>query len=334
MLLLNLSSGIGGKYIMKKRTFTIFFIAVLACLLLCGPLRAAILLDRVVAVVNNEVITWSELYKTMEMEASEQIRNLSDEEKKRGYKIREASLLERLIDIRLQIQEAAKLGFQVREEELKSAIESIKGKYGMTDLMFEESLKREGLTYVEYKKRLSEQIILSQFISQQIRSKIIISDEQINDLAKARGGNAEEEFRLRQIFFRKPKDDSSIQEIEEKAALVLRRLKSGEDFSVIGWEYSEDLSARTGGDLGYLKKGELAPEFASVLTGMKEGDISIPFWTGQGLHIIKLEEIRSAKGVEEGKAALKARLEEEAFAEKYKSYMNGLRARARIEIRL
>jgi peptidyl-prolyl cis-trans isomerase SurA len=321
---------------MVQRHIAALLISVCALLLFHHAVHAAILLDRVVAVVNKDVITWSELYRIMESEASEQVKALNDQERSRVFKNNEAVFLEKLIDMKLQIQEAGRLGLQVREEEVKEAIENIKKKYQMTDAALEESLKKEGLTFEEYKKRLSDQILISQGINHQIRNKVVITDEQVKKYIESHQTNlaGEEEFRLRQIFFRKPNDESRRKELEEKGAMIVQRLKGGEDFAALAWEYSEDPSAKIGSDLGYVKKSYMAKEFISVLSGMKAGDVSIPFWTDQGLHIIKLEDRVSAKSTEEQKETVRKQLEEEAFLEKYKSYMKGLRENARIEIRL
>lgn len=314
---------------------TVFISAVCIFVFLCELLHAAILLDRVVAIVNKEVITWSELYKAMESEASEQVKDLKEEERKAMFKNSETAFLEKLIDMKLQIQEAKRLGFQVSEEEVKEAVGNIKKKYKMNDATMEESLKKEGLTFEEYKKRLSEQILISQFINHQIKNKIVVTDDQVkNYLDKHRGNTSEEEYKLRQIFFRKPKDDDLRKELEEKAAMIEQRLRNGEDFAALGWEYSEDPSAKIGSDLGYLRKSDMAKEFLDVLSSMKIGDISQPFWTEQGLHIIRLEDKISAKNTDEQKELIRKQLEDEAFAEKYSSYLKVLREKARIEIRL
>jgi len=311
-------------------------IAACGILFLHQSLHAVIMLDRVVAVVNNEVITWSELYRIMESEASEQVRALPDAERNSVFKTNESAFLERLIDMRLQIQDAKRMGLQVREDEVKQAIENIKKKYQMSDAALEESLKKEGMTFDEYKKKLSEQILISQVVNHQIRSKIVVTDEQVRQYIENHPGYSpgEEEFRLRQIFIKKPKDDGARKELEEKADMIVQRLSSGEDFSALAWEYSEDPSAKIGNDLGYVKKSDMAREFTDILSGMKVGDFSKPFWTDRGLHIIKLEDRISAKSSDERNATIRAQLEEGAFADKYRSYIKGLRENARIEIRL
>src|SRR4030043_976260 len=97
-----------------------------------GLLEAAVLLDRVVALVNKEVITWSDLYKLMEYETTDQVKTLNEEERMKIFKESEPAFLEKLIDMRLQIQEARRLGLEVTPEEVRETIESVKKKYSLT----------------------------------------------------------------------------------------------------------------------------------------------------------------------------------------------------------
>ncbi|MEW6570504.1 MAG: peptidylprolyl isomerase [Nitrospirota bacterium] len=313
---------------------------ILICLLipltlLISP-EAAVLLDRIVAVVNKEVITWSELYKMMEYEATGRLKALSDDERMKVFKENESLFLEQIIDMRLQIQEAKRLGYEVTPEEIQEAMEKIKKKHSLTDSTLEESLNREGLTIEEYKKRLADQILVSKFVHRQIKNKIVISDEEVRKYIKKNKENLSEEetIRIRQIYFRRPKNEEDRKAVEERAFPVIRRLQQGEDFSMLAREYSEDSSARMDGDLGYVKKSLLAKKFVDVLSEMNVGDISQPFWTEQGLHIIKLEDKVSAKNVDEIEKNIKDQLAEVQFEEKYKDYIKTLRERARIEIRL
>ena len=297
---------------------------------------AAVLLDRVVAVVNKEVITWSELYKTMEYESAEQVKQMSDAERAKIFKANEAEFLDRLIDMRLQIQEANNLGITVSTEEVAEAVGNIKKKYSLTDKSFEESLRKEGMTFDEYKRKLSDQMLISHFVNKQIRQKVVVSGEEVNKYLEASGESAiaEESFRIKQIFMKIPKDEQGRPLVEEKAAMIMERLRAGEDFSSLAKEYSEDASAKLGGDLGSVKKNQMAKEFIEVLSSMKAGDVSRPFWTGTGLHIIKLEDKVSARTPDEMKETVRMRLMEEQFSEKYKSWLKALREKARIEIRL
>jgi len=297
---------------------------------------AAVLLDRVVAVVNKEVITWSELYKMMENEAADQVRALKEEERLKIFKDSEAAFLEKLIDIKLQIQEARRLGLDVTTEEVTEAVENIKKKYSLTDNALEESLKKEGLSFEEYKKRLSEQIVISKVVSQQIRNKVVVSEEEVKKYMEANKESFTdgETFKIKQIFLGRPKDDADIKVIEDRASIIIQRLKAGEDFSILAEEYSEDPSGKLGGDLGFIKKSQMAKEFIDALNSMKAGEFSNPFRTEKGLHIIKLEEKVAAQSTDEARESVLKQLTESQFSERYKSWIKGLREKAYIVIRL
>jgi peptidyl-prolyl cis-trans isomerase SurA len=311
-------------------------ILILYLLMLSVASDAAVLLDRVVAVVNKEVITWSELYKMMENEAADQVRALKEEERLKIFKDSEAAFLEKLIDIKLQIHEARRLGLDVTTEEVTEAVENIKKKYSLTDNALEESLKKEGLSFEGYKKRLSEQIVISKVVSQQIRNKVVVSEEEVKKYMEANKESFTdgETFKIKQIFLGRPKDDADIKVIEDRASIIIQRLKAGEDFSLLAEEYSEDPSGKLGGDLGFIKKSQMAKEFIDALNSMKVGEFSNPFWTEKGLHIIKLEEKVAEQSTDEARESVLKQLTESQFSERYKSWIKGLREKAYIVIRL
>lgn len=304
--------------------------------ILAGHSSAAMLLDRIVAVVNKEVITWSELYRMMEYESAEHLKTLDEEERLKILRKNEPVFLEKLIDMRLQVQEARASGMDVGPEDVAEAIDNIKKKYSLTDSALEESLKSEGITFDDYKKRLAEQILLSQFINRQIRSKIIVSDQDVGKYMDARKEKFSkgEIFRLRVILLKRPQEDADGKITEERAGLIMQRLDRGEDFSMLAEEYSADISGKAGGDVGYISENQMAREFSDVLSAMKVGDSSKPFWTDKGMYIIKLDEKISEKNSDEIREAIRKQLAEERFAEKYRVWIKGLRENARIEIRL
>jgi len=308
---------------------------IIVCIFLFSSLsHAAELLDRIVAIVNQDVITWSELYKTMEADASPTVKGLQGDEKRRVFRENEALFLETLINARLQMQEAKNIGIRASDEELQETINSIKKKYAMSEAAFSESLKGEGFTYEEYRKRLSEQIIVSKLVNMQIRNKIVITDE---DLKKFVAENKEaledtESYRISQILFKKQKDADQGR-LEDRAGEVLKKIEQGGNFNDLAKQYSEDPSASAGGDLGVLKKSHLNRNFIDVISGMKPGDVSKPFWTESGLHIIKLESRVEAKNKDEMMEEAKRMLDNKIFTEKYNAWIKSLREKAFIEVK-
>lgn len=321
------------RYIVgSKKILTIVLISFLSLSFSEGVSHASALLDRVVAIVNKEVITWSELYKAMEFEISgSEMKALSDADKKRLFKESEAVFLESMIDRKLQLQAARALDIGAGKDEIQEAVEAIKKKYSMNEREFSESLKREGFSLEEYKKRLAEQIILSKVVGQQVRGKIVISPEEIKEYNEK---NRDAGFRVRQIFFKRPEKDADRTALESKTGEVLRRLKDGEDFQSLARKYSEDPTGRAGGDLGFIKKDYLGKEFLEVVSRMAVGEVSRPFWTARGLHVIKLEEKVDASNTEESIEISKKKLFEKRFEEEYRNWIRSLREKAHVEVKL
>jgi peptidyl-prolyl cis-trans isomerase SurA len=321
---------------MKKAAFLRFFIFLGLLFLVPRVLAAAVLLDRVVAVVNSEVITWSELYKMMEYEAAKRVSGMDDKEKSKVFKENEAQFLQNLIDMRLQLQEARKIGVHVSKEEISEAIGSIKNKYSMTDESFKKSLEKEGLTIQEYEERLKEQMIISQFVNRQIKNKIVVTEEEVDQYMSNNNQDFQsgDMYRISQIFFETPEEEADRSTIEEKAESVYKKLEKGEDFSDLAKHYSEDSSRTVGGDLGFIQKDIIAKEFLEVLLEMNVGDYSQPFWTSQGMHIIKLEEIGQKEGMDQLRENARNELREKKFLESYRDVVKSLREKAHIELRL
>ena len=303
----------------------------IAILLVTAFSHAAILFDRVVAVVNKEVITWSELYRAMEFEAGTFFKTESETEKRKFFKENEASFLESMIDMKLQLQAAQKLDISASREEVEETIDGIKKKYQMTDQEWDDSLKKEGFAREEYKRRLSDQIILSKIVTQQVKNKIVVSEAELNEYVSR---HQEPGYSVRQIFFKKPENAYERVMVEEKAEMVFKRLLAGEDFAGLARQFSDDPSGRMGGDLGFVKKELLGKEFIEVLSQMKVGEISRPFWTEQGLHIIKLEDKLDTSNADELRDIARKKLMERKFNEEYRNWIRSLREKAYVEVRL
>jgi len=317
--------------IIKRMLYSLTFLFVLSSFA-----QATFVLDRVVAIVNQEVITWSELYRAMETDSAPALKALPEEERKKVFKENEAMFLENLISFKLQVQEATSNRFRVSDDEIKETIDGIKKKYAMTDAQFENSIKTEGYTMAEYRRRLAEQILQSKIVNQQVRSKVMVNDADVDRFMKENPNVSPSNaaYHIRQIFFKKPQTNAEKGVVEEKAQAVYTKALQGDNFAELARQYSEDATRATGGDLGFIETANLAQEFSGALVSMKPGDISKPFWSGGGMHILKLEEMAAPKSGAEVKEAAKVALQNKIYAEKYKAWTKSLREKAFIDIRL
>lgn len=312
---------------LKKALFSV------GALLLCAAAaQAATVLDRVVAIVNKEVITWSDLYKGMEFDAVDEVKALRPEDKRRFFKENESLYLEQMIDMKLQLQEARREGVGAGSADVEAAINSIKSKYGMSDEVFNETIGKEGFSLAEYKKKLAEQIVIGRIVEQEVRSKIFVTEGDIDryiaehpELARDYEG-----YNISQIFI---KDTGDRKQVEERAAEIYKRIKAGESFSNLARQYSEEPNARTGGNIGFIRKCDLSSSFLPVCTGLKVGEVSEPFWSESGVHIIMLNDARELKNPKELREVVRERLLNEKFERAYKNWIKGLRERAYVEVK-
>ncbi len=295
--------------------------------------NSAILLDKIMAIVNKDVITWSNLYKAMEFEASDEVKAMKEEDRRRFFKESESVFLESLIEMRLQLQAAAKLGIFATDDDVKTAIESIKKKYSLTDETFKDAIGKEGFTIADYRKKLSEQITISRVVQHEVRSNVIVTEGEIDkyiaenkELARENEG-----FNISHIFMRKAEDK---ERVEERAIEIYKSIKAGGNFSEFARQYSEDASARSSGELGFIKKSDMSKDFLDILSKMNAGDVSEPFWGANGIHIIRLNEKIEIKSKQELKEMARQKLLEEKFSREYRNWINGLRERAYVEIKL
>lgn len=319
---------------MKKRILLSLILGILFTI--CPNSYGAVVLDRIVAIVNNDIITWSELRGTIEMEARMVLEGLEGEEREKRIQEIRKTFLNTMIDIKLQIQEAQKSGLSVGSAETESAIADIKKKYNLTEDAFIGYLKAEGLDIEGYKEKLSEQILISKIVRQKVSENIFISDNDVEEYYEAHKEQylRKERVKIRQIFFTRPEDDSLKSEAETRAEEVFRRIQNGEDFESLAREFSEDPSREFGGDLGYISRGSMLKEIEDVAFNLETGEVSKPFWSSSGLHIVKLEDRIGSSKTEEARENIKEILFEEAFQSRFEDWVKALREKAYIKILL
>lgn len=311
-------------------TLTVLLSPSLLCLSFSGEER--FFLDRVVAVVNRDVITWSELYKFMEFTARDELQGMNVDEKFKYLKEREEEYLERLIDVKLMIEEAGKFGISVSEGDVDSAIDEIKKKYGLSDREFEENLKREGLTLGEYRRLLKEQITIGRAVNTILRPRIVISEQEIDNyvLANPKLVCDDEGFYISQIFIQARENQ---EELKRKVSLVMEKLARGERFSKVASELGEDRAAKFGGEIGLLKKGEISKELLSLFSKMTVGQVSEPMVTVEGVYIFRLDGVCFRANSEALKNYVRNQLEEQKLKREHRLWTMSLRQRSYIEFK-
>ncbi len=295
---------------------------------------AAVLLDRVVATVNDEVITWSELMSVITIEGRAFLKDVPESQKKSRMKEMERPFLKNMVEMKLQLQEAKKMGISVGDTEIDSAISEIRKKYNMTDETLNRSLDAEGINMKDYRKRLSEQIIVTKVINSAIKSNIVITDREVEEYYEVNSErySGDEKVKIRQILFTMP-DEGMRETVEQRAKDITGRIKKGEEFSRLAVEFSEGPSREFGGDLGYIGRGSALKEIEDVAFALEISEVSEPFWSPAGLHIIMIED-RIERGIEKVRDKIQETLFQDSFKMKFHEWSTGLRENASVEIKL
>jgi peptidyl-prolyl cis-trans isomerase SurA len=294
--------------------------------------------DRIIAKVNENIITQSELEERAVVKLMAMQRNNVQPMPSREELMYEE--LERMIEERLLIDAGRKLGMKVDEANITKAIDDIKRNNGLGDGDLEKMLQAESKTVEEYRNNIHNQILVSKVVSFEVRKHVDVNKEDIekyyNEHLKEYW--VSEKLRLRHILFMvdemMPDEDKRFK--RRKARQALEKIRSGADFVVVAKEYSEDISASTGGDLGEIERGKMVPEFEKAAFRLKEGEVSDLVETPYGLHIIKVDKIIPGQTLplDNVENAIKTQLFDEKMKAEYKAYISQLRENAFIESKI
>lgn len=276
---------------MTKLSYLFVFIVFLAS---ASSLVAARPLDRIVAVVNNDVV--------MESELQERVRTLRSQIRESGEQIPPTSILEeqvleRLIMIKLQMQAAQNTGIQVDDEALNSAINEIAANNQLSLNQFRQILEQDGYNYEAFRENIREEMTIARLRQRQIDNRINVTDVEIENYLDTQKlqGSGEQEFRLSHILIALPEGISEAEKAERRlvAEQIISELEAGRNFAELAADISDGQQAPEGGDLGWRKQSQLPTLFAGPVANMEKGDISGIIENPSGFHIVELTDIRS-----------------------------------------
>ncbi|HDI60286.1 MAG TPA: hypothetical protein ENF48_08040 [Desulfobacteraceae bacterium] len=297
-----------------------------------GTPAAAELVDRIVAVVNDDVILLSELEQAMApyVERLSAMGYSPEKEQQMRYKIRE-EVLNQLIDRQLTDQEVRRLGISVTPAEIDSAIERVKEANFLTDETLREAVAQQGYTMAQYRENVSSQILRTKLVNQEIRSRTVITSEDI----KAYYESHPEEFagkrryHLRSILL--PRD---LPDLARRQRQVDDALEGGAPFAEVARQYSQAPQAPEGGDLGEFPLDSLSAPVRQAVAPLAEGGTSAWVDTEQGYQRFYVEKIRRSEGkpLEEVEARIQETLYKQFVDEKFRSWLETLRQRSYIHV--
>lgn len=314
---------------------SLIFVAVFSDSLVRGEI-----IDRIVAIVNDEIITLSELEqfrKSYHRTRSKQNDWLNEE--LALFDIRHQTL-NALIDEKLIDQEAIRQRVGVTQKHLNSTLESLRKKQGLTKAQVETVLKTQGVTYEEYTEQAEKGLKRSRLINRVVKSKIAIKEEDVRAYYENHIRNylTDESIRVSHILFplsTNPEKDEE-DRIFSEAENILRRTAEGEDFDVLARGYSRKVRGVKEGDLGYFKRGEMIPEIEKTAFKLEVGEVGGPIRTGDGIVLIKVTDRKVGSPLPLDK--IRERVERDYYASeaerRYQQWIRKLRERSFIELKL
>ncbi len=315
------------------KTFRLFFVFISMTIFLGlhGHMSlAAELCNRIVAVVNNEIITLHGLNSKIRQMTGSDPDDLRTQDDKKFMELR-LKILDVMVDEKIANSKARELGIKISEKEVDAAIERLKRDNHLTHKDLIDGLREEGVDYESYRESIRDQLQRMQLVNFEVQSKIIITDEEIQEYYNEHQSefSSDEKLHLASIFLMQ-KAGSGRKLLNN----ILLRLKNGEDFGGLARKYSSGPGADQGGDLGFFKPSDLAPEIFNVIKNMSPGDVSRPIIRPEVVQIIKLIE-KLEKGVntiESSKNSIYNTLYQEEVNGRYSSWIKELRKEAHIRI--
>jgi peptidyl-prolyl cis-trans isomerase SurA len=297
----------------------------MAATLLFSDLSTASVTDRIIAVVNTELIMLSELKAEMAGEERRLQETYRGPELKRRLQQAEYIGLTRMIERKLQLQTAKTKGVEVADDEVqRAALE----------------LKRQGEKVDETdpndKKNIKEQLLLMRVVDREVRSGVMVTESELQRYYQSHQNRflIPDEYRISQILILRKARETE-EDARERASSVSSALKRGADFAELALKYSDGPEATKGGNIGFVRQGELLPQIERALSTLEPGQMTEAIQTSDGWHIIKLDEKRlpQFRPFAEVKTEIQTLVFQQKTEDVYQTWMGDLKNKAFIEVK-
>jgi peptidyl-prolyl cis-trans isomerase SurA len=328
--------------VMKEKSVKMkkFFLPYGVLFFLFGTISSsAAIVDRVAAVVNQEIITLSEV-EILITPLKEEIVADDRLEKRERVQALYRQMLEKLIEEKLLDQEVRKSGVKVSSKEIEATLDEVKRRSAASQVDLEKALAAEGLTLETYKKQIEKVLQRKKLLSWAVKAEMKFGEKELRDFYEKNKERyrVNETYRPAHILFIIPKGATpeEIREIRKRCQKVLEKIKGGEDFGEMALLYSEDASNKDRGDLGHFRKGELVPIFEREALRLKVGEVGGIIRTEFGFHILKLLDRKGTDPLPFGEVKEKVQGDyyDSEMEKAFKQYIITLKQKAVIEIKL
>lgn len=283
-------------------------------------------IDKIVAIVNNEIITLSDMIEFYKAQKARGVTQLSFDEAKEA-------LLNELVERKLIDSQLKEASIEVTDKEVELAIEDVLKNNNVSRDDLVKVLSKENVTLSEYKEKISDQIKRTKIIDREVQAKLKVSDEDLREHYIKHPDEFVEDtsYHLAFIVVSKGEKDS-----QKKIHEAYQRIRSGDLFEDIVQQYSEDVSKKVNGDIGFVKLKEIEVSLRRDIEWLKPGRITSPVEGEKAYYIVKLIELKKGKQktFEESKEQVKKILYDKEFEKREKVWLKNLREKALIDIKM
>lgn len=309
-------------------------------LMIATPVQAE-LIDRIVAVVNNDVITLVDLNSALKpyLQKIESSDYTPQKKKEILYQLT-GDMLNRMVERKLTDQEAKRVRITVSDKEVDSAIQRVKEAQLMSQEDLEKAIKDDGLTFAEYREKIREEILRPKLINYSIKSKVVITDSDIKSYYESHKEEfaGKKRYYLRNILLTSGEFLSDITKGEQmkKAQQLKARLDAGEDFQTLARAESQGPNASEGGDLGLFEWETLSDTIKNAIQPLKIGDHTDVISTDQGYQLFYVQDIQSKELIpqDEVSESISKTLYNNIVETKFREWLNTLKEKSHIKIML
>lgn len=301
---------------------------IIAVLVLIPTSANCEVVDRIIAIVNDDIITLKELESFVGVEKRNRFTSI--DEYLRNLQMRDK--LDMLIDGVLIKQQAKKLKIFVSDEEMKAIIEGIKKQNLIEDSELREQLKKENITYENFVEGVRINVLSSRVLSRVVSQDVKVTDAILRSYYEEHKKDfSETEYGLKQIFISGQRNDAA-----KRAAEIHKKLEQGKAFEEAASEFSDDASASQGGDIGFVKADDLLPSLREAVKLLSPNTYSTAIATPYGFHILKLLSVKGSEILpfESVKEKVHQQIVIQESDKRYKGYMNKLRESSYIEVKI
>lgn len=321
---------------MSKPKIATALTAILMASFIWGATASAGVIDRIVAQVNEEIVTLYELEEAALPFLIQQGQNpqLLTNEARRAALLEE--VLEDLVDRILVQQEADKEGVQIAEQEIDQWMAQTRQQQGLTEPQFRQMIAQYGIEYEDYRQIIRDNLLRMRVLQMRARGGGVSESEVESVYRRRYGADMTERYvEVRHILLVPDQATGGEAGARERAAELRERIEGGESFEEIAEANSQGPGASDGGYLGSFRRGQLDESFEEVIFSLPEGELSQPIATPFGIHLIEILSVeeRAGENVEQRKGEIRAWLQQRQMERQMESFLQTLRARAFVDIR-